>query len=119
MLTDQAQGRRDQFSIISCLSSIGKDGDVFQACTDTMPSLERPSIHCPARNALPVMNLLQPDSCGYYYAFHLGSVLESNLRIGIKWFNQHATTPVRQSGTHESARVIDAQQSSFDTDAAG
>jgi len=49
-----------------------------------MPSIESTSIDCPTRYAETVVNLLQRDARGHHNAFHLGSVLNSSIRIGVK-----------------------------------
>jgi hypothetical protein len=45
-------------------------------------------------------------------------VLNSSVGIGIKRLDEGAATPSCQSGKHESSRIINAQQSSLNTDAA-
>jgi hypothetical protein len=84
-----------------------------------MPSTDATSIDCPTRYAVTVVNLLQRDARGHHNVFHLGSVLNSSVRIGVKRLDKHAATPACQSGKHESSRIINAQQSSLDTDAPG
>jgi hypothetical protein len=66
-----------------------------------------------------VVNLLQRDARGHDNVFHLGSVVHSNVRIGVKRLDKDAATPACQSGIHERSRIVTGQQSRFDTDAAG
>jgi hypothetical protein len=40
-----------------------------------------------------VVDLLQRDARGQHSVFHLGSVLNSSVRIGVKRLDQDATTP--------------------------
>jgi hypothetical protein len=84
-----------------------------------MSSIERTAIDCPTRYAVTMMNLLQREARGRHNVFHLGSVLDSSLRIGVKRFDKDATTPACESGEHKSSRIICGQQSSLDTDATG
>jgi hypothetical protein len=46
-------------------------------------------------------------------------VLNSRVRISVKWLNKDAATSASQSGKHESLRILNTQQSSLDTDASG
>jgi hypothetical protein len=71
-----------------------------------MPSIESTSIDCPTRYAATVVNLLQRDARGHHNVFHLGSVLNSSLRIGVKRLDEDAATSACQSGKHESSRII-------------
>jgi hypothetical protein len=66
-----------------------------------------------------MVNLRQRDARGYHKVFHLGSVLNSSVRIRIERLDKDASTPACQAGTHESSRIFNAQQSSLDTDASG
>ena len=84
-----------------------------------MPAIEGASIDCPARYAVTVVNLLQRDPRGHHNVFHLGSMPNSNVRIGFQWLDKDAATPACQSGKHKSSRIINAQQSSLDTDSPG
>src|SRR5712692_1591849 len=84
-----------------------------------MPSIESTSIDCPTRDAVTVVNLLQRDARGHHNVFHLGSVLNRSVRIGVKRLDKDTATPACQSGQHESSRILHAQQSSLDTDAPG
>jgi len=52
------------------------------------------------------MNLLQRDDRGHHNVFHLGSVLNSSVRISVKRLDKGSC-------------IINAQQSSLDTDAPG
>ena len=84
-----------------------------------MPSIEGASIDCPTRQAIAVVNLLQHDARGHDDAFHLGSVVQRSVRIGVERLDKDAATQARQSGTHERSRIFTAQQSRLDTDASG
>ncbi len=74
-----------------------------------MPSNERASIDSPARWAIAVVNLFQRDARGHDDLFHLGGVVERDVRVGVKRLDQDATTPACQSGTHERSRIFTAQ----------
>jgi hypothetical protein len=74
-----------------------------------MPSLESTSIHCPTRDIVTVVNLLQRDARGYDNLFHPGSVLNSSVGIGVKRLDKDAATPGCQAGTHERSRIFSAQ----------
>jgi len=119
MRADQTRGCRDQISVVACLRTVRQQRDVFQPSADPMPSGECTSIDCPTRYAVPVVNLLQRDARGRHDVFHLGSVPHSSVGSGVKRLDKDAATPARQSGTHESSRIFNAQQSSLDTDASG
>jgi hypothetical protein len=84
-----------------------------------MPSIESTPIDCPTRYAVTVVNLLKRDARRYHNVFHLGSVLNSSVRIGVKRLDKDAATSACQSGKHESSRILYAQQSSLDTYASG
>jgi len=84
-----------------------------------MASIESTSIDRPTRDAVTVVNLLEGDACGHHNLFHCGSVMNSGGRIGVKRFDKNAATPARQSGNREGPRIMNAQQSSLDTDASG
>ena len=84
-----------------------------------MSSIQSTLIDCPTRYAITVVNLLQRDARGHHDVFHLGSVLNSRVRIGVKRLDKDAATPARQAGTHERSRIFNAQQSSLDTNASG
>ncbi len=84
-----------------------------------MPSIESTSIDRPTRYAVTVVNLLQRDARSHHNLFHLSSVLNSSVRVGVKRLDKNAATPAGQSGNHESSRIINAQQSGLDTDASG
>jgi hypothetical protein len=64
-----------------------------------------------------VVNLIQRDARGHHDIFHPGSVLNSRIRFGVKRLDQHAPTSARQAGTHESSRIVNAQQAGLDRDA--
>jgi len=81
-----------------------------------MPAIEGASIDCPARYAVTVVNLLQRDARGHNNFFHLGSVLDSSVKIGIKRLDKDAATLACQSGKYKGSRIIHTQQSSLDTD---
>src|SRR5829696_6679120 len=84
-----------------------------------MPSIESTSIDCPTRYAVPMVNLLQREARGRHNVLHPGSVLNSSVRIGVKRLDKDTATPACQSGKHESSRIINAQQSSLDSDTSG
>jgi hypothetical protein len=84
-----------------------------------MPSIEGTPIDRPTRYAITVVDLLQRDARRYHNVFHPGSVLNSRVRISVKWLNKDAATSASQSGKHESLRILNTQQSSLDTDASG
>lgn len=84
-----------------------------------MSSIQSTLIDCPTRDAVTVMNLRQRDARGHHNVFHLGSVLNSRVRIGVKRLDKDTSTPTCQAGTHESSRIFNAQQSGLDTDASG
>jgi len=84
-----------------------------------MSSIQPTLIDCPIRYAITVVNLLQRDVRAYHDVFHLGSLLNSRVRIVVKRLDKDAPEPARQAGTHESSRIFNAQQSSLDTDASG
>ena len=84
-----------------------------------MPSFESTSIDCPTRYAITVVNLLERDARRHHNVFHLGSVQNSSVRIGVKRLDKDAATPACQSGKRVGSRIIPAQQSSLDTDAPG
>jgi hypothetical protein len=84
-----------------------------------MPSIESTSIDCPTRYAVTVVNLLQRDARGHHDVFHPGGVLNSSVRIDVKRLDKDAATPACQAGTHERSRIVNAQQSSLDTNASG
>jgi hypothetical protein len=119
MRVDQTRGCRDQISVVACRPTVRQQRDVFQPSTDTVPCIESPSIDCPTRHAITVVNLLQGDARGHDNVFHLGSVLNGGVRISVKRLDKDAATPACQSGKHESSRIINTQQSSLDTDASG
>ena len=78
-----------------------------------MAPLECALIDFPARHAVTVMNLLKLDARAHHDVLHSGGMLNGNIQILVKRLNQDATTPVCQSGTHESSRVLSGQQSSL------
>jgi len=119
MHADQMRGRRDQIRVVPRWPAVGKQGDVFQAGTNSVPSIECTLIDGPTRDSIPVVNLRERDPRGHHNLFHPGSVLKGNVRIGVQRLDQDATAPVRQSGMHEGARVFNAQQSSLDINAPG
>jgi len=82
-----------------------------------MASIERTSIDCPTRQAIPVVNLLQCYARGHDNVFHLGRVVHGDVRVGIERLDEDAATPTSQSGTHERSRIVTGQQSRLDTDA--
>ena len=84
-----------------------------------MPPIESTSIHRPTRYAVTVVDLLQGNARGHHYLFHLSSVLNRSVRIGIQRFDKNAPAPACQSRKHESPRIINAQQSSLDADTPG
>jgi hypothetical protein len=114
---DQTRGRCDQVSVVQRVSAIGQDSDVFQAGPNPMPSIQSASIHRPTRYAVAVVNLFQADSRGDHNVFHLGSVLNGNVGVGVERLDQDASASTGESGPHKSARILTAQQSSLDTDA--
>jgi len=71
-----------------------------------MSSIQSASIDCPSRDAVTVVNLLQGHARGHDDVFHLGSVLNSSTRIGVKRLDKYAPAPARQATTHESSRIF-------------
>jgi hypothetical protein len=84
-----------------------------------MSSVEPTPIDCPTRDAVTVVNLLQSDARGYHDVFHLRSVLNSSVGIGVKRLDEDAPTSACQAGMHERSRVFSAQQPGLDTYASG
>jgi len=119
MRTNQLGGCSDQSRVIPCLRTVRQQRDIFQSSTDTVPSIEPPSIDCPTRYAVSVVNLLQGDARGQHDIFHASRVLNSNLGIEVKRFDQDPAAPGYQSRTYKCARIITRQQSSFDIDTPG
>jgi len=119
MRADQAGGCGDQIRVVPCLCTVREKRDVFQPGADTMASLQPTPIDCPARHAVSVVNLWQGDARGHHIIFHACSVTDSRPGVGVKRLDKDAATPVRQSRTHEGARIGERQQSSLNTDAAG
>ena len=76
-----------------------------------MPSIEGASIDCPTRWTITVVNLLERDARRHDNVFHLGSVVYSNVGIGVERLDKNATTPVCQSGKNERPRLFTAKQS--------
>jgi hypothetical protein len=119
MRADQTRGCSDEIRIVPCLPTIRQQRDVLQPRTDTMPSLQSTSIDGPTREVVTVVNLRQRDARRHHNVFNPRRVLNSRVRIGVKRLDQDASTSACQAGTHESPRVVNAQQSSLDTDASG
>ena len=119
MRADQTCGRRHQVGVVPGLLTVRQQCDVFEPGADAMSSLEPTSIDCPTRYAITVVNLLQRDARGRNDVFHLGRVLNSRVRIGVKRLDKDAATPACQSGAYERSRIIAAQQSRLDPDASG
>src|SRR5689334_11712285 len=119
MRADQPRSCSDQISVIPCRRTVGQQRNVFEPSTDPMPSIESTSIDCPTRYAVTVVNLLHRDARRHHNVFHLRSVLNSSVRLGVKRLDKDTATPPCQSGTHERSRIFDGQQSSLDTDAPG
>jgi|SRR5215469_8043093 hypothetical protein len=119
MRADQTRCGCDQFSVVPRLLTVGQQSDVFEPRANAMASIECASIDRPTRYAVTVVDLLQRDARGHHYVFHLGSVLNSIVRIGVKRLDEDAATPACQAGKHERSRIFNAQQSSLDTDASG
>ncbi len=84
-----------------------------------MPSPECTAIDRPTRDAVPVVDLLERDAGGHDDVFHLRRVLKSSVRTRVKRLDEHATAAVCQAGTYERSRIVNAQQSSLDTNTAG
>jgi hypothetical protein len=66
-----------------------------------------------------VVNLFNADARGHHDIFHSGSVLDSHRGIEIKRLDKDATAPLRQSRTHEGARIVSRQQTSLEAGASG
>jgi hypothetical protein len=84
-----------------------------------MSSIQPTLIDCPTGYAVTVVNLRQRDARGHHNVFHPGSVPNSRVRIGVKRLDKDPSTPTCQAGTHESSRILNAQQTSLYTDASG
>jgi len=119
MRADQIRRCRNQICVVACLRAVRQQRDVLQPRTDTMSSLQSTSIHCPTGDAVPVVNLLQPDARRHHDVLHRGSVLDSNVRIGVKRLDENTPTSASQTGTHERSRIFNAQQSSLNTNGSG
>ncbi len=78
-----------------------------------MPSREGALVDLPAGHTVTVVNLLTLDACAHHDFLHSGGVLNSNIPICLQRLNQNAATSVCYSGTDESSRVLDGQQSSL------
>jgi hypothetical protein len=99
------------------MRTVRQQRDILQPSPDTMSSIDGTPIDCPTRNAVTVVNLFQRDASRHHNVFHLGSMFNSSVSVGVERLNQHAATPIRQSGPYESSRIIGAQQSSLNTHA--
>jgi hypothetical protein len=53
-----------------------------------------------------VVNLLQRDARGHHNVFHLGSVLNGSLRIGVKRLDKDAAIPACQSASFALSNPI-------------
>ena len=109
MRADQTRGGSDQVRIVPCRLTIWQQRDVLEPGTDAMASLQSTLIDCPTRDAVTVVNLLQRYARGHHDLFHLGSVLDSRVRIVVKRLDKDTPTPARQAGTDESSRILNAQ----------
>jgi hypothetical protein len=84
-----------------------------------MPSIQATAIDCPTCYAVTVVNLFQRNTRRSQDIFHAGSVLNSNVGIGIERFNEDTPTPVCQAREHKSSRIIDTEQPSLNADTSG
>ena len=84
-----------------------------------MSSIEPAPIDCPTGDIVAVVNLLQRDARRHDDVFHLRSVLNSGVRVGVKRLDEDAPTSACQAGTDEGSRIFNAQQPGLDTNASG
>jgi hypothetical protein len=93
MCAYQTRGCRDQIGVVPCRFTVRQQRYVFKPSTNTMPAIKSTPIDGPTRYAVTVVNLLQRNARGHHDIFHLGCMLNSSVRIGVKRFDKDAATP--------------------------
>ncbi len=116
---DEMRGGGHQICVVPCFRSVGEDVNVFQTGANSVASFKSPPIDGPTGNAVAVVYLLQGDSRRKHNVFHGFRVENRCAGVGVERLDQDAATPWRQSGTDEGMRVVNAEESGFDTDASG
>ncbi len=119
MCANQTHGRGHESCVIRCLGAVWQLRHILQPGTDAMASIQSALIDCPTRQAVPVMDLFQGDARGQDYFFHPGRVLESRFAIAIQRLDENAPASLCQARTHESPRIVGAQQPGLDSDPSG